>query len=274
MSKVNVMGITIDDIPQSEIFNFIEQTIQQKDASYITTINSELLQLSLRNSGFKSALEHASLRVCDGIGVQWAAAFLSKKHPVFINLFRAPFSLLRLIIQPSSAQRAIRNRTAGRLLFEELLKFAEVKGYSVFFLGGGEGVAQAVSQKAKLIYPQLVISGHYAGSPEQPKAMLNSINSSNILFVAFGSPKQELFIQDYLKQLKSNLTIGLGGTFDAYVGAKPIGSAFRQIKPPTWVNRLGIESFWRLITQPNRFNRVARSTLGLVVEVIFGVHPK
>jgi N-acetylglucosaminyldiphosphoundecaprenol N-acetyl-beta-D-mannosaminyltransferase len=269
MPKANIWGIWIDDPSIPEILKFVDQTIAQKKAGYIATINSELLQLSLNNPSFRAALQAASLKICDGVGVQWAAAFLANEYPTIINIIRAPLSLLRLLIQPASASRVITHRTAGRLLFEDLLISAETKGHSVYFLGGGNSVAHAVAQKAKTLHPQLKISGYFAGQPEQLQEILSSIEPSNILFVAYGSPRQEIFIHNNLNQLKSNIIIGLGGTFDAYVGSKPIGSAFRQIAPPRWINHLGLESIWRLITQPNRFKRVMRSTLGLIIRAVF-----
>lgn len=268
MSKVNVLGLDIDDPSLSEILDYVDSTIKYKENQYIATINSELLQLSLSNPVFKNSLNQASLRLCDGIGVQWAATFTSQPYPVFINILRAPLSLARLLIQPSSAQSVIKHRTTGRLLFEDLLAHASNHGYSVFFLGGGEGVAKQVVKKAQNQYPKLIVAGCFSGHPEQAEQVIQTLQPSNLLFVAYGSPKQEIFIHNYLDQLKSNITIGVGGTFDAFVGAKPIGSAFRQIRPPQWVHRLGLESFWRLATQPNRYKRVFKSIIGLIKIVI------
>ncbi len=267
MAKATVLGITIDDPSLNEIFEFIDSQMTHHRQTYITTVNSELLQLSLKNPAFKIALEDSAMRLCDGVGVQWAAAFTNKHYSTVLNYFRLPFSLIRLLLQPNSGRRIIKHRTTGRLLFEDLLEYAERNNYSVFFLGGGESVAQQVAQKALTLHPKISISGIFAGRPDQPQEILAALKPSNLLFVAFGSPKQEIFIRKHLENLQSNVIIGVGGTFDAFVGAKPIGSPWRQIRPPQWVHNLGLESFWRLATQPNRFKRVIKSTVGLAIKV-------
>ncbi len=269
MAKTKVFDLTIDDPSLHEILDYCDAVIKAGQHEYLATVNSELLQLSVSSLSFKQALDEASLRLCDGIGVQWAAAFRRKHYPLLINIFRALPSLLGLLFVPSSAAKAVKHRTTGRLLFEDLLKHAQSNGYKVFFLGGGPGVAQKASQKAKAQYPSLRVAGTFEGNPEEPKTILKNVVATNFLFVAYGSPKQELFIHAHKDHLQANLTIGVGGTFDAYVGAKPIGSAFRQIRPPSWVHKLGVESFWRLATQPNRFTRVWKSVAGLIVKVVF-----
>lgn len=259
MADAKVFGVIINDASDSEILSQIKKRVTEQTAGYLATVNPELLLLSQADPGYKAALDQADLRVCDGVGVQWAAAFNRRSYPKIINILRWPFSLVWLLLQPSSAKRVVHHRTTGRELFEELLAYCAATGYRVYFLGGAPGVAEQVTAKASHLYPLLKIAGSGGGNPEQADDVINHLHPSDLLFVAYGSPKQELFIHQHLPELKTHLAIGVGGSFDYFVGAKPIGSLFKQIKPPKLIRQLGLESFWRLATQPSRIGRIWKS---------------
>jgi N-acetylglucosaminyldiphosphoundecaprenol N-acetyl-beta-D-mannosaminyltransferase len=98
----------------------------------------------------------------------------------------------------------------------------------------------------------LGIAGCYAGSPapEEEDEIVTRVNAADaqILFVAYGPPKQELWIARNAARLKNvAVAMGVGGTFDTLAGIVP--------RAPQWIRRAGFEWTYRLIRQPWRLKR-------------------
>lgn len=73
----------------------------------------------------------------------------------------------------------------------------------------------------------------------------------DILFVAYGPVKQEKWLASNLPKLKVKLAVGLGGTYDEYIG---------RVKPvPGWLEKLGLKWLGRLIIEPRRIRRMWRA---------------
>ncbi len=127
----------------------------------------------------------------------------------------------------------IKNRTTGTDLMERLIALSAEKGFVVSFLGGREGVAERLIERLKKQYQSISVV-----SPGSP---------ADLLFVAFGAPKQERWIAQNLQKIPVNVVIGVGGAFDYFSGRVP--------RAPGWVRKLGFEWLFRLIIQPWRIRR-------------------
>lgn len=265
MPKSSVWGVEIDDQSPERVLSFSNDLIHSDNVGFIATVNAEFLILSRKNNKFKKSLGKATIRLCDGVGVQWAAGFHADRYPAIINLLRLPFSGLKLLLSPGSAGKVIKHRYTGRQLFEDLLSQGSIQGWSFFFLGGAPGVAEKTACKAKALYPGINIAGCFAGTPDNPQEIKENLVKSNILFVAYGPPKQEVFISESLESLQTNLAVGVGGTFDYFTQSKPVKSSFRAKKPPEYVATSSLEWLWRLITQPGRLVRTMRSVFGFAI---------
>lgn len=81
--------------------------------------------------------------------------------------------------------------------------------------------------------------------------MIQEINQlkPNVLFVATGAPKQEKWIYHHRNELKVDVATGQGGTFDYEAG--------KIKRAPVWVQKIGMEWFWRLCIQPSRIFRMS-----------------
>ena len=106
-------------------------------------------------------------------------------------------------------------------------------------------------------YPKSIFAGSYAGSPdkEDEEHIVEMINRGkpDILFVAYGSPAQELWIHRNLFKLDSvKVAIGVGGAFDFAAGMVK--------RAPKWVQKIGLEWLWRLIREPKRIKRIWNAT--------------
>ncbi|MBM2820841.1 MAG: WecB/TagA/CpsF family glycosyl transferase, N-acetylglucosaminyldiphosphoundecaprenol [Candidatus Berkelbacteria bacterium] len=226
--KRNVLGIKIESLTFSEAINKIDLLIVNKKPSQIVTVNPEFIILAHKDPEFNKILNNADLSVPDGFGLILAGKFLNQ-----------PF----------------KERVTGVDLTWAVCKLAEDRGYKVFFLGGKTGVALETSQRIKKLHPRLKIAGAYSGSPTDKRVYeLIKKSKPDILFVAFGAPKQEKFIAE----LKNNdiyvpLSVGVGGTFDYIAGIYPYA--------PLWMRKTGLEWLFRLFTQPFRFNRIITATI-------------
>ena len=147
-------------------------------------------------------------------------------------------------------------RVTGIDWAQELSRLGAEKGWTFFFLGGRNDVAQKVQAALCTKFPNLKIVGAESGGEiDDPKALdqplVDRINQSaaQIILVAFGHVKQEMWIYYHLDHLPNiRLAIGVGGTFDYLAGAAR--------RAPRWMQRAGLEWFFRLINEPNRWRRI------------------
>ena len=212
-------------------------------------------------------LSPAKIFPADGIGLVQAAKFLSLKNPKnkFIRLFvlfgqgllvgLATFFKKDWLVSELTPVK-------GRQLFIELVKLANKKSWRVFLLGGKDEASKKTAEFFKNTLKKVTIA--YASGPildssaeavsSQEKLVEESVIAKinefkpHLLFVAFGAPKQEKWLYKRLNKLEIGGAITVGGAFD-YISGKV------QL-PPAWMENLGLEWVWRLITQPWRFRRI------------------
>lgn len=222
-----ILGVRIDKVDFKEAMAKIAAFLMLDEFHQIATVNPEFLVAAQKDEKFKEILNQADLNVPDGVGLQLAAWFLGQK---------------------------IGERITGVDLTWEICKLAVEKNYSIYLLGAAEGIAERTAQRLKLVYPNLKIAGF--SSPEvsvdgsTDSQVIESINNSkaDILLVALGAPKQEKFQAANRYQLSVKITMGVGGTFDYIAGVEPYA--------PVWIRKIGLEWFYRLLTQPKRWKRI------------------
>jgi N-acetylglucosaminyldiphosphoundecaprenol N-acetyl-beta-D-mannosaminyltransferase len=224
---IKILDVKIDRVAMNEALAKIQAYLMVDEVHQIVTVNPEFIVAAQHDELFKRILNEADLNVPDGFGLQCAAWFLNKK---------------------------IDERITGVDLTWEICKIAAEKGYSVYFLGAAEGVAQMAAGRIKMLYPNLKIAGTYSGTPDE-EGIVNRINEAkpDILLVAYGAPKQEKFIFNHKVALKVKLAIGVGGTLDYIAGIQPYA--------PAWMRKLGLEWLYRLLTQPKRWKRIFNATI-------------
>lgn len=239
-----LLGVKITNAKKEEILEYILQSLKNLgEKYYIITPNPEILVYANKHKGFKEILNHARLGLCDGIGVIWGGKILG------INF---------------------KQRIAGTDFLESLCKKVSEKPITVGFLGAGPKIAERTAECLRLRYPKLKVSFaaqewsiSNKNSPEgfknydlriknEEKKIINHksyiINQSiDILFVAFGFPKQEEWIARNLPHLPVRIAIGVGGAFDFISGNVP--------RAPVFLRKLGLEWLYRLIRQPWRIKR-------------------
>jgi len=234
---MKILSVKIDSLSFQEAVRYADILIRNKKSAYIVTLNPEIIMAATKNAELKRIINRADLVTPDGFGLMLAAKFLGTP---------------------------LKERLTGVDLTWGLIKLAEDRGYSVFLLGGAHGVAKKAAQNIKRVHPNLKIVGISAADPGD-KGLIDTIGKAkpDILFVAYGAPKQEKFIYKLIHSSHSDLgfrisdlpklSVGVGGTFDYIAGFVPYA--------PVWIRKLGLEWLYRLLTQPKRLNRIITATI-------------
>lgn len=223
--KVNICGTDIDNVSMDEALMTIEQYIRNRSCEYIVTPNVDHLIKLQNDNEFQQIYNESSMRIPDGMPLIWASRYL--KTP-------------------------LRQKVSGSDLVIEICKVSAMKGYRLFFLGGEPPAAQLAKERLEQQYRNLKICGVYAPSfgfehdAEENQKILRMIRESkpDILLVGLGAPKQEKWINKYYKELEVPVSIGVGITFGFISGMVK--------RAPLWMQRCGLEWFWRLLREPKR----------------------
>lgn len=262
-----ILSIPIHPLTEKEVLNRIENFIVSKIPHQIVTVNPEFLIESLSNKEFKQALLSAELALADGIGIRAAATYQSYRLPAWQPL-KMIWGLvvglwvgLLVLFNRRTLSNPIPETITGTDLVDKIAKTATQNNWKIYLLGGKNDVAQKAADILKTKYPNLLIVGAEEGmilNPDdssQDHNLITKINRANpdILFVAFGAPKQDLFIYRHKQDLNVPVMMGVGGAFDFIAG--------RVKRAPSVIRSLGLEWLWRLIIEPWRFKRILTATI-------------
>lgn len=245
--QANILGVKIDSTNRNTVLDYAWENIQKKKPFFIITPNPEIVTLAAKDSEYRNILNSADIAICDGVGLSLAAKLLYQKTL---------------------------QRVTGRALFEKLLALANEKQLKVYLLGSTTSIIAASTSKIKKDYPKLSIKGQSGpqlqanGSPRSLKniyieqKVIAEINAfkPDLLFVAFGAPKQERWVAHNRKRLKALGLMVVGGTLDTYSGAISA--------PPPILSRLGLEWLWRLLQEPKRIGRIATAVFKFPILVL------
>jgi N-acetylglucosaminyldiphosphoundecaprenol N-acetyl-beta-D-mannosaminyltransferase len=220
--KVNFLNIPIDAITMRETLNRVEQVIASNQQIHHTVVNAGKVVLMQTDAVLEKSVVEADIINADGQGVVWGANILGKNIP---------------------------ERVSGIDLMESLVRIASKESYKCFFFGAREEVVKKVVDIYKHKYSEDIIAGYRNGYFEQEdeEEIANQIAESgaDMLFVAIRSPKKEVFLSTYKNKLKSvNLIMGVGGSFDVISG--------KIARAPLWMQKIGMEWFFRFINEPIR----------------------
>jgi len=229
--RTNVLGVAFDDIDLPEAVASGAAMARREGFHYVVTPNPELVELARNDADYRTILLNADLVLPDGIGVVYAARLLG---------------------------RPLRSRVPGIDFASGLLGELAKTGGRLFLLGAKPGVAEKAAQNLQKQYPGLLICGVCDGYFKEDAPVVKQIREAGaqVVFVCLGAPKQENWIAQNGPLTGAHLLVGLGGALDVFAG---------EIKraPKAW-RKLGLEWFYRLVTQPSRFGRMAKLPLFLV----------
>ncbi len=257
-SRITILGVPIDNLSEKQVVEKIDQFVAEKKPRQVITVNAEFLVAAQHDIGFREILHRSVLNTPDGIGVLWAAKYLSlsltasKFWQRAQAFWQATYTGLAVFFAPAYIRSVIAEKVSGTDLIWSVSNLAEGRGYSIFLLGGFGDTPQLVGRVLNSKFPKLKIVGAHSGSPEE-NGVIDLIKSCrpDILFVAFGPVRQEKWIAQSLEKLAVPVVIGLGGTFDYLADKRPFAPHFLRYR--------GLEWAFRLVTQPKRLFRVFRA---------------
>jgi len=224
-------GIPIDKFSLSEAVDRVIHALEHRTPLKPLLImgpNAQLITLADSQPRFAAALRSADLNVPDGISIVLASRILG--HP-------------------------IAERVTGGDLMEQLCIEAARHNLSVFFLGGLPEAAEKTACKFQTQYPRFRLAGTYCpprgfeSDPFECTRIRKQISQAkpDLLCVAFGAPKQEIWMHDNCPTLPIGAAISVGAAFDTQAGLRR--------RAPQWTHRIGCEWLYRLVREPRRLWR-------------------
>lgn len=224
--RINILDIPVDCVTMSTALDYVEEIILKTNKpSSILAINPEKIIKAKKEPLLLKSIKQAQLLIPDGIGVVLAARLLGLGKM---------------------------KRVAGAELMPAICERAAQKGYKLFLFGGKAEVNTRAVTVLRKQYPGIQIVGNHHGyvSKQEMPSLIEKINTSEaeVLFIALGSPAQELWMEQYFSKLKNiKVCQGVGGTFDVIAGTVR--------RAPLIFRQLSLEWLYRLISQPRRFFR-------------------
>ena len=222
--EARVLGVRVDCLDMEGALERIEALIESGGHHLVATVNPEFVMRAQKDAEFARVLESADLCLPDGIGVVWAA-------------------------RRQGCQ--LGEPVPGVDLIPPLAALCARRGFRVFLLGAEQGVAAELAFRLRGEHPGLQVESHpgsaNASADAETLTMIRAYQTQ-VLLVAFGAPKQELWIDRLKDQLGVSVAIGVGGAFDYLTGRVP--------RAPVWMRRAGFEWLHRLVRQPWRVRRM------------------
>lgn len=219
--------IDIDDVTMSEALDAIDSLVEAGQGGTVLTPNVDHVVLARHDSRLREAYSAASLSLADGKPIVWSSRLLG---------------------------RPLRAKVSGSDLILPLMKLAARRDYRVYLLGGAPGVAERAASALCGVVHGLRIVGTDSpridldGTAIDP-AVLSRANAAcpDLILVALGCPKQEIFMHLAAPALRPAVLLGIGAGLDFWAGTAR--------RAPAWVSRMGFEWLYRLVREPRRLWR-------------------
>jgi exopolysaccharide biosynthesis WecB/TagA/CpsF family protein len=224
LPTLNLFGLPLVDAPMRRVLDRLMATLHAGKPRHVAFVNAHCVNVADGDADYRQALGRAAHLLPDGSGLALAAGLQGRRFAANLN---------GTDLVPQLCRRLARARR------------------SVFLLGGRPGVAEAAAAELQRRAPGLRVAGARDGyfSPADEAAVIEEVNASgaDVLLVAFGVPRQELWIDGNLARLAAPLVMGVGGLFDFMSGRIP--------RAPLALRRLGLEWTYRFYQEPRRMYR-------------------
>lgn len=228
MNKQPLLNTFINNMTMSETIDEIEKMLASNKKSYVVAINVDVVMKIEQDSYLKKIVDNADMVLVDGKPLVWISRLLG---------------------------RPLKAKISGSDLVPLLCEEAAKKKYSIFIIGGRDGVALQAKKCLEEKMPAIRIVGTYAPPLgfENNEVELSKINEMistekpDILISCFGCPKQEKWIYENIEKYDAKVSICAGATVDFLAG---------NIKrAPRWMSEYGLEWFYRFLQEPKRMFR-------------------
>jgi N-acetylglucosaminyldiphosphoundecaprenol N-acetyl-beta-D-mannosaminyltransferase len=222
--KVEILGILFNKLTMKELINEINKEIKMGNKIKMAFSNAQFIINAYKSSFLFNYLNSVDYNLADGMAIVWCSNLLGKRLP---------------------------ERITGTDFTHEMASLSEKEKYTIFLLGGRPGIAELAAKKMVESHPGCIIVGTHHGyfSPIEEYSIIKKINDKNpdFLMVCLGNPKQEEWIARNFDLLNAKVIFGNGGALDFTSGRIP--------RAPLWMQKAGLEWFYRFIQEPRRMWR-------------------
>jgi N-acetylglucosaminyldiphosphoundecaprenol N-acetyl-beta-D-mannosaminyltransferase len=225
MEKQPLLNTFVNNVSMDETVLEIEKMIREKQKSYIVAINVDVVLKIEHDAYLKKITDEADMVLVDGQPLVWVSKW--HKHPV-------------------------KSRISGSDLVPKMCEVAAKKGYTMYIIGGKDGIAEKARKNLEAKLPSIKVIGTYAPpfGFEKDQKELDKINAMitdahpDILIACFGCPKQEKWIYENYQKYDATVSICAGATVDFLAG--------NVDRAPKWMSDHGLEWFYRFTKEPKR----------------------
>lgn len=223
--RIRLGRLPVDAVTFPEALDAIARMIEGATGGAVFTPNVDHVVMADDDERFNQAYQTATLSLADGMPVLWASRLFGEPLP---------------------------EKISGSDLVMPLMERAEREGWRVYLLGGAPGVGERAAEQLVLRFPRIVVAGTDApridmSAPAAARAdVLERVRVArpNLVLVAFGAPKQELWIAESAVTLRPAVLLGVGASIDFIAGAAK--------RAPAWISDNGLEWLYRLVQEPRR----------------------
>lgn len=223
-ARVAVLGVPLADCGRGLALAWMRGWLHGQRPRAVFTVNPEFVMAARSDPEFATALANADLNLVDGAGLLAAARLCGRGRP---------------------------QRLPGVDLIPELCRICAAGDHPVYLLGGRSGAAAQAAANLLRDHPGLTVAG--TAEPEDPGPGAAEIcravreSGAHLLLVAFGTPRQEIWIGAHKQETGARVIVGVGGSFDLISG--------RVRRAPRLLRRMGMEWLYRLAREPWRWRR-------------------
>jgi N-acetylglucosaminyldiphosphoundecaprenol N-acetyl-beta-D-mannosaminyltransferase len=228
--RMNIGRVPVDSVTFAQAIDAIDALVARGQGGTVFTPNVDHVVQAEENARFRDAYEASALSLVDGMPVLWASRLMGSPLP---------------------------EKVSGSDLVVPLLERAAARGWRVFFLGGLPGSAEGARDLLVERIPGLHVVGVASPRIEVDGASATATHGAivevlrearpDLVLVALGAPKQELFSHAIAERVRPAVLVGVGGTLDFISG--------KVRRAPSWMSSSGLEWLYRLGQEPRRMWR-------------------
>jgi N-acetylglucosaminyldiphosphoundecaprenol N-acetyl-beta-D-mannosaminyltransferase len=239
-STVEILGLPVNNIRMNEAVDQMALLLDETEPSQVCFLNAYCVNVACENKEYKEVIRGSRMNLADGTGIRLAGKML---------------------------RRPVKENVNGTDLFPRLCARLSGTGKKIYLLGGKPGVAKGVAAWIQNNFPEVAVAGYRDGffRPDEESAVVGRIAESkaDLLLVALGVPRQDVWIHENLEATQAKLAMGVGGLFDFYSGRIP--------RAPVWVREIGMEWVFRFVQEPKRlFRRYFAGNFVFIARVLLG----
>lgn len=222
-TQVRLFNGRFDACTLAQCVDRLMADIAQGQRGWLCTVNVAILMMMRDSPALQAFADRARWTVADGQPLIWASRWFGRPLP---------------------------ERVTGVDLVHALCTQAEARGLGIYLLGATDTIITTLAQQLQRQYPHLKLhwaDGYFSAAEAPSRAEAVARSGAQILLVGMGVPRQEQFIETQWERLGVQVAIGVGGSFDVLAGLRA--------RAPAWVQRIGMEWFYRLVQEPRRLWR-------------------